>query len=94
MRHCFQKEGQSAQVIRRTAQRVVIRADNRATNLVDQKMMYAGISRAKVSAAVYTDDQAKLVSAINERAGERQAPSVPKNAISENSTKSIGAALG
>jgi ATP-dependent exoDNAse (exonuclease V) alpha subunit len=40
----------------------MIHADSRATNLVDQKMMYVGISRAKTSAAVYTDDRAKLVS--------------------------------
>jgi ATP-dependent exoDNAse (exonuclease V) alpha subunit len=29
----------------------MIHADSRATNLVDQKMMYVGISRAKTSAA-------------------------------------------
>ena len=56
----------------RTAERVMIHADSRASNLVDQKMMYVGISRAKASAAVYTDDRAKLVSGIMDRAGEKQ----------------------
>ncbi len=50
----------------------MIHADSRATNLVDQKMMYVAISRAKVSAAVYTADRARLVSGIKERAGEKQ----------------------
>jgi hypothetical protein len=48
----------------------MIHADSRGTNPARQKMMYVGISRAKVSAAVYTDDRAKLVSAIMERWGE------------------------
>lgn len=54
-----------------TAERVLIHADSRATNLVDQKMLYVAVSRAKASAAVYTDDCAKLASVIRERAGER-----------------------
>lgn len=53
----------------RTADHVIIHADSRATNLVDQKSFYVGISRAKQSATVFTNDRAKLVSAINERAG-------------------------
>jgi hypothetical protein len=34
--------------------------------------MYVGISLAKMLATVYTDDRAKLVSGIMERAGEKQ----------------------
>jgi ATP-dependent exoDNAse (exonuclease V) alpha subunit len=56
----------------RTADHVVIHADSRAANLVDQKSFYVGISRAKQSATIFTNDRAKLVSAINERAGTVQ----------------------
>jgi ATP-dependent exoDNAse (exonuclease V) alpha subunit len=71
----------------------MIHADSRATNLVDQKMMYVGISRAKTSAAVYTDDRAKLVSGIMERAGEKQM-AIPAAAIPlQQAMKAIGAGL-
>ncbi|KTE16803.1 MobF family relaxase [Sphingopyxis sp. H115] len=53
----------------RTADHVIIHADSKATNLVDQKSFYVGISRAKESATILTDDRAKLTSAINARAG-------------------------
>lgn len=53
----------------RTADHVIIHADSKATNLVDQKSFYVGISRAKETATIVTDDRAKLTSAINERAG-------------------------
>lgn len=53
----------------RTADHVIIHADSRAANLVDQKSFYVGISRAKESATIVTDDRVKLTSAINERAG-------------------------
>lgn len=56
----------------RTANHVIVHADSRATNLVDQKSFYVGISRAKQSATIFTNDRAKLVSAINERAGTVQ----------------------
>lgn len=70
LRHGYVQTAHAAQG--RTAESVMIHADSRAANLVDQKMMYVAVSRAKLSAAVYTDDSAKLVSAIKERAGERQ----------------------
>jgi hypothetical protein len=50
----------------------MIHADSKATNLVDQKSFYIGISRAKESATIFTYDRGKLVSAINERAGHVQ----------------------
>ena len=56
----------------RTADHVMIHADSKATNLVDQKSFYVGISRAKESATIFTNDRGKLVSAINERAGQVQ----------------------
>jgi ATP-dependent exoDNAse (exonuclease V) alpha subunit len=77
----------------------MIHADSRAANLVDQKMMYVGISRAKVSAAVYTDDRAKLVSGIMERVGEKRVAlgsRVSDNvaAVVRAASKSAGAGLG
>ena len=54
----------------RTADHVIIHADSKATNLVDQKSFYVGISRAKESATIFTNDRGKLMSAINERAGQ------------------------
>lgn len=56
----------------RTADHVIIHADSKATNLIDQKSFYVGISRAKESVAIFTNDRAKLVSAISERAGQVQ----------------------
>lgn len=56
----------------RTADHVMIHADSKAANLVDQKSFYVGISRAKESATIFTNDRGKLVSAINERAGQVQ----------------------
>jgi conjugative relaxase-like TrwC/TraI family protein len=56
----------------RTADHVMIHADSTATNLVDQKSFYVGISRAKESAIIFTNDRGKLVSAITERAGQVQ----------------------
>ncbi len=72
----------------------MIHADSRATNLVDQKMMYVGISRAKVSAAVYTDDRAKLISGIMERAGEMQVALATGATAMRAAAKAIGAGLG
>lgn len=89
LRHGYVQTAHAAQG--RTADRVMIHADSRATNLVDQKMMYVGISRAKVSAAVYTDDRAKLVSAISQRAGMTQ--TAVANAIGPKQFTALGAGL-
>ena len=56
----------------RTADHVIIHADSKAANLVDQKSFYVGISRAKESATIFTNDRGKLIAAINERAGQMQ----------------------
>jgi conjugative relaxase-like TrwC/TraI family protein len=97
LRHGYVQTAHAAQG--RTAERVMIHADSRSINLVDQKMMYVGISRARVSAAVYTDDRAKLVSGIMERAGEKQVAlgsRVSDNvaAVVRAASKSAGAGLG
>ena len=55
-----------------TADHVIVCADSRAANLVDQKSFYVGISRAKKSATIFTNDRGKLIAAINERAGQAQ----------------------
>ncbi len=92
LRHGYVQTAHAAQG--RTAERVMVHADSRATNLVDQKMMYVGISRAKTSAAVYTDDRAKLVSSINERAGLAQTAmgglSMAKAPLQKSSNASLG----
>ena len=56
----------------RTADHVIIHADSRAANLVDQKSFYVGISRARESVTILTNDRARLIAAIGERAGEVQ----------------------
>jgi ATP-dependent exoDNAse (exonuclease V) alpha subunit len=56
----------------RTADHVMVHADSAATNLVDQKSFYVGISRAKESATVFTNDRGRLESAISARAGQVQ----------------------
>ena len=61
----------------RTADHVIVHADSRATNLVDQKSFYVGISRAKQSVTIVTNSRAKLVSAITERARTLQTAIAP-----------------
>jgi ATP-dependent exoDNAse (exonuclease V) alpha subunit len=78
----------------RTADHVMIHADSKATNLVDQKSFYVGISRAKESVAIFTNDRAKLVSAINERAGQVQTAIVQAAMPTPAAGKAIGAGLG
>jgi ATP-dependent exoDNAse (exonuclease V) alpha subunit len=56
----------------RTAERTFIHAESAATHLIDQKSFYVAISRAKDTTAIYTDDRAKLVTAIEERSGVKQ----------------------
>jgi conjugative relaxase-like TrwC/TraI family protein len=78
----------------RTADHVIIHADSKATNLVDQKSFYVGISRAKESVAIYTNDRGKLVSAINERAGQVQTAIAQATTPSMVANKGIEAGLG
>ncbi|AOF98646.1 conjugative relaxase domain protein (plasmid) [Blastomonas sp. RAC04] len=81
----------------RTADHVIVHADSRATNLVDQKSFYVGISRAKQSATIYTNDRAGLVSAINERAGTVQTAlvqtAIAQPAASKTSAPALSKAL-
>src|SRR3546814_14272537 len=43
----------------RTAEHVIVHADSQAINLVDQKSFYVGISRAKQSATIFTNDRSE-----------------------------------
>jgi conjugative relaxase-like TrwC/TraI family protein len=70
IRHAYVETAFAAQS--RTADLVIIHADSRATNLMDQKSFYVGISRAREAVAIFTNDRGKLVSAISERAGLAQ----------------------
>ncbi len=78
----------------RTADHVMIHADSKATNLVDQKSFYVGISRAKVSATIFTNDRGKLVSAINERAGHVQTAIAQAAMPPPAADKAAGAGMG
>ncbi|MEG3143525.1 MobF family relaxase [Sphingomonas sp. RT2P30] len=86
----------------RTGDHVIIHADSRATNLVDQKSFYVGISRARETATIFTNDRAKLVSAINERAGSVQTAitqaampaAAASNAIGAGRARSLSSRLG
>jgi conjugative relaxase-like TrwC/TraI family protein len=78
----------------RTSDHVIIHADSKATNLIDQKTFYVGISRAKESVAIYTNDRAKLVSAISERAGQVQTAIAQATMPTPAAGKVMGAGLG
>lgn len=91
LRHAYVQTAYAAQG--QTAERVLIHADSRSTNLVDQKMLYVALSRAKGEAVVVTDDRERLARAITERAGEKQtamAASVPE----PSKSKAMRAGLG
>ena len=73
----------------RTAERTLIHADSAATHLIDQKSFYVGLSRAKETTALYTDDRAKLVAAIQERSGVKQTALVPSASITATKIASV-----
>ena len=54
-----------------TADRVMAHLESFRTNTVDARSTYVAISRAKTSAAIYTDSREKLAGAIEQRSGER-----------------------
>jgi hypothetical protein len=70
MRHLFQTVTDPDEKICRTAERVVIYADNHDDSLVDQKMMYVGMSQAEASTEVFIVDREKQVSRLLERTGQ------------------------
>jgi hypothetical protein len=72
----------------------MIHADSAATNLVDQKSFYVGISRAKEAATIFTNDRSKLVSAINERAGQGQTAIVQGAMPTPAADKAAGVSMG
>jgi conjugative relaxase-like TrwC/TraI family protein len=78
----------------RTADHVIVHADSKATNLIDQKSFYVGISRAKESVAIFTNDRGKLISAINERAGQVQTAIAQAAMPTPAAGKASGVGLG
>lgn len=78
----------------RTADHVIIHADSKAANLVDQKSLYVGVSRAKESATIFTNDRGKLVAAISERAGQVQTAIAQATASGVAAGAAKGAGLG
>ena len=70
IRHAYVETAFAAQG--RTADRVMIHADSKATNLVDQRSFYVAVSRAREAATVFTNDRGKLITAIGERTGVAQ----------------------
>lgn len=91
IRHAYVETAFAAQG--RTADHVIIHADSKATNLVDQKSFYVSVSRAKASVAIYTDNRAKLVSAISERAGVTQTAVSEAMTPAPKAVKVLGAGL-
>ena len=91
LRHAYVQTAHAAQG--QTAERVLIHADSRSTNLVDQKMLYVALSRARAEAVVVTDDKDRLVRAIYERAGEKQT-AMTVSAPEAGKSKTMGAGLG
>ena len=91
LRHAYVQTAHAAQG--QTAERVLIHADSKATNLVDQKMLYVALSRAKGEAVVVTDDRDRLVRAITERAGEKQT-TMAAGGPEPSKSKAMGAGLG
>lgn len=94
IRHAYVETAFAAQG--RTADHVLIHADSKATNLVDQKSFYVGISRARSTATVFTDDRGRLVAAISERAGQVQTAVAHFGSAMTAPTaiKGLGAGLG
>ena len=91
LRHAYVQTAHAAQG--QTAERVLIHADSRSANLVDQKMFYVALSRAKSEAVIVTDDRDRLVAAIYERAGEKQT-ALEADTASSGKIKAMGAGLG
>ena len=91
LRHAYVQTAHAAQG--RTAERVLIHADSRSTNLVDQKMLYVALSRAKSEAVIVTDNKDRLVRAIYERAGEKQM-AMQASTPEASKAKAMGAGLG
>jgi conjugative relaxase-like TrwC/TraI family protein len=94
IRHAYVDTAFAAQG--RTADHVLIHADSKAVHLVDQKSFYVGISRARETAMVFTNDRGKLVAAISERAGQVQTAMAQVGAAiaAPAPSRALGAGLG
>jgi ATP-dependent exoDNAse (exonuclease V) alpha subunit len=91
LRHAYVQTAHATQG--QTAERVLIHADSRSTNLVDQKMLYVALSRARAEAVVVTDNKDRLVRALYERAGEKQT-AMTASTPEAGQSKAMGAGLG
>lgn len=69
--HAYAQTAHAAQG--RTSDRVMVHAESHRQNLTNQKSFYVSLSRARDEARVYTDNRERLIDAIKERAGEKQA---------------------
>jgi conjugative relaxase-like TrwC/TraI family protein len=69
MRHDYATTAHAAQG--KTCDRVMVHSESWRGNLVDNRLMYVAVSRAKQEAKLYTDDAKSLRAAIEQRAGER-----------------------
>jgi len=76
-----------------TAQRSMVHLESFRSNTVDARSAYVAISRARQSAAVYTDSREKLAGAIEGRTGERAVALAPVRA-SEQAGYGKGAGNG
>lgn len=68
LRHDYATTAHASQS--RTADRVLLHAESGRENLINQKMLYVAISRARDSVHIVTDDRQKLVAGIRARTGE------------------------
>lgn len=91
VRHAYVETAHAAQG--RTADHVLIHADSKATNLIDQRSFYVSVSRAREKVKIYTNDRAKLVSAINERAGLAQTAMAASHSPQRQNVKASSAEL-
>jgi ATP-dependent exoDNAse (exonuclease V) alpha subunit len=91
VRHGYVETAHAAQG--RTADRVLIHAESRQTNLLDQRLLYVALSRAKSEAVIFTDDRAKLLKTLQERAGERQTALEMPNRALESKAPTLQASI-
>lgn len=69
-RHAYAETAYAAQG--RTSDRVIVHAEARRVNLINEKAFYVAISRAREEGVVVTDDLRKLSRALSARAGEKE----------------------
>lgn len=76
-----------------TKDRVAVLLESWRRNLVNQKSLYVGISRAKHEAAIFTDDRNKLADALKMRVGENSTALNNSELFNKDLTKQKGRSL-